>query len=194
MRVTMIDFQSDIDSCLKVLREGGTILYPTDTIWGIGCDASNTRAVEKIYALKNRSKSNGLIVLLAEIEDLKKYIPGFEPALNHLLETHEKPTTVIYPRAKFLAPNLMQADGSVAIRIVKEAFCKALIKLFEKPLVSTSANISGEPPPECFRQIAQSVIEGVDYVVRYRQTDTTSSKPSTILKYNIDGTLTVLRP
>jgi L-threonylcarbamoyladenylate synthase len=189
----MLDFQSDIDSCLKVLRKGGTILYPTDTIWGIGCDATNLHAVEKINSLKGRSKANGLIILVAEIKDLEKYIPDFDPEIYHLVESRQTPTTVIYPHAKLLAPNMIQADGTVAIRIVKETFCKTLIKAFEKPLVSTSANISGDPPPAYFQQIVQAVIDGVDYVVRYRQTDNTPGKPSAIVKFNIDGTLTVLR-
>jgi L-threonylcarbamoyladenylate synthase len=188
----MPDFSSDIESCLQTLRSGGIILYPTDTIWGIGCDATDAVAVGKVYALKQRPEKKSLIVLLAEERDILKYVRQPEPAIFDFLQNTPKPTTVIYPGVVGLAENLGE-DGTIAIRIVKDDFCKQLIKRFGKPIVSTSANISGQEPPAFFEEIQEAVMQGVDYIVQYRRADKVPGKPSSIVKYNRDGTLTVIR-
>src|SRR3982750_312594 len=141
----MIDFSEDIDHCLQVLQSGGIILYPTDTIWGLGCDATNEAAVAKIFSIKQRSEAKSLIVLLADERHVLQYVAAPDLAVFDYLDTVQKPTTVVYDNVIGLASNLLAADGSAGIRIVKETFCKHLIRRFRKPLVSTSANISGEP-------------------------------------------------
>ena len=172
----------DIDKSFEVLEKGGIILYPTDTIWGLGCDATNTEAISKIYSIKKRVASKSMIVLVKDIEMLGKYVANVPDKILKLIETTEKPLTIIYPQAKKLAKNVIADDGSIAIRIPNDDFCKKLIEKFEKPIVSTSANISGNPAPENFGQIDNYIIERADYVVSYRQKDTTKAKPSTIVK------------
>lgn len=189
-----MDFVHDIDNCLLVLHQGGLILYPTDTIWGIGCDATNPEAVEKVYALKKRPEEKTLIVLLADEREVINYVAQPDLQVFDYLQTVEKPTTVIYEGAIGLADNLVPPDGTIAIRIVKEPFCKHLIKRFRKPLVSTSANISGQPAPPHFKDISPSIVRGVDYVVSYRQQDITPHHPSAIVKWHRDGSMTVIRP
>ncbi|HEY4206131.1 MAG TPA: L-threonylcarbamoyladenylate synthase [Puia sp.] len=188
------DFQQDIDPSLAVLHAGGLILYPTDTIWGIGCDATNPAAVSKVYALKQRAESKSLIVLMADERDILKYTSQPDLRIFDFLHTVSKPTTVIYEGAVGLAGNLIGADGTVAIRLVQDPFCRHLIKRLRKPLVSTSANISGEPSPSFFTAIGPIVKEGVDYIVYHRQTDTTPKEPSAIVRWNKDATVTVIRP
>ena len=187
-------FEHDIQSSLSVLRNGGLILYPTDTIWGIGCDATNEEAVQKVYALKQRPDSKSMIVLLASDIDLIQYIAAPDPEVFDYLEALTKPTTIIYEGAIGLANNLLAADGSVGLRIVKEDFCRHLIKRFGKPIVSTSANISGEPAPQTFAHIDPLIKQGVDYIVTYRQDDTTPRQVSSVIKWNSDGTHTIIRP
>ena len=188
-----MNFQADIESCLHVLRDGGLILYPTDTIWGIGCDATNAAAVQKIYALKQRPETKSMIVLMADQKELMQYVtqPDLE-VFNHLKKA-KKPTTVIYEGAVGLADNLLNSDGSAAIRIVKDEFCKHLIKRFRKPIVSTSANISGDPSPAIYREISIAVRNGVDFIVYYRQEDTTPAEPSSLIKW-AKGEAEVIRP
>jgi L-threonylcarbamoyladenylate synthase len=186
-------FTKDIEACLKVLHEGGLILYPTDTIWGIGCDATNEAAVAKIYQLKKRADEKSMIILLAAEKDLLQYVTQPHPGVFDYLNTIKKPTTVIYEGAINLADNLVNQDGSIAIRIVKEEFCKQLIKRFRKPLVSTSANISGNPAPVNFSVIDDAIKNGVDFIVQHRQDDVTPATPSTIVKWNADGSVAVLR-
>lgn len=188
-----MDFNDDIEPCLKVLRNGGIILYPTDTIWGIGCDATDPNAVKKIFDLKQRPGTKSLIVLLADQRDLLRYVSEPDPAIFDFLNKTHNPTTVIYEGAVGLADNLIAADGTVAIRLVSDPFCKHLIKRLRKPLVSTSANISAEPAPRFFDEIPEKIITGVDYVVHYRRSDKTPRQPSSIVKYNKDGTVTVIR-
>jgi L-threonylcarbamoyladenylate synthase len=190
----MVDFSKDIESCLLVLQTGGLILYPTDTIWGIGCDATNEAAVEKIFQLKKRSDEKSMIVLLAEQRDLLHYVAQPDLGVFAFLNEVEKPTTVIYNDAIGLAENVINKNGTVAIRIVNEVFCKHLIKRFRKPIVSTSANISGYPPPQLFEDIDILIKEGVDYVVKYRQEDTAIAAPSSIIQWNTDGSFDVIRP
>jgi len=189
----MPEFEMDIEHCLVVLNEGGTILYPTDTIWGIGCDATNNEAVQKIYKLKERPPKKSMIVLLADEKDIIKYIANPDPRVFDYLKTVQKPTTIVYEGAIGLAPDLIQEDGSIAIRIVQDKFCRHLLKRFRKPIVSTSANLSGEVTPGIFSEILNPVRTGVDYVVHYRQEDDKPSQSSSVVKLNRDGTINIIR-
>lgn len=190
----MLPFNDDIEACLEKLLEGRLILYPTDTVWGIGCDATNAEAVARIYQLKKRSDVKAMIVLVADEKDILRYVtqPGLQ--IFDYIKGVNRPTTVIYEGAIELAENLLAEDGSVAIRICEDEFCKNLIKRFRKPIVSTSANISGYPAPQCFKDIDRVIVDGVDYVVNYRQEDIEPRKPSSIVKWEKDGTLSIIRP
>jgi L-threonylcarbamoyladenylate synthase len=188
-----LNFQTDLKKCIETLSNGGLILYPTDTVWGIGCDATNSAAVEKIFDLKKRGGSKSLIVLVAEDRDILKCVTQLNLNVFDYLKTVQKPTTVIYEGAIGLADNLMNANRTVAIRIVKEIFCKQLIKQFRKPIVSTSANISNTSTPKNFDEIPEQIKQGVDYIVKYRREDKTKHQPSSVVKFNKDGSITVLR-
>jgi L-threonylcarbamoyladenylate synthase len=188
------DFDPDIEHCLTILQAGGIILYPTDTIWGIGCDATNPEAVKKVYALKQRAESKSLIVLVADERSILKYTSQPDLRLFDFLATVRKPTTVIYEGAIGLADNLVGTDGTIAIRLVGDDFCRHLIKRLRKPLVSTSANLSGEASPGNFRAIDVRIKEGVDYIVHYRQDDDQPREPSAIVKWNPDSSVSVIRP
>ena len=188
-----MDFNDDIERCLKVLNEGGLILYPTDTIWGIGCDATNVQAVQKLFALKQRPEKKSMIILLSDQRDILKYISQPDPHIADYLNSVTKPTTVIYEGAIGLAENLVNEDGSIAIRLVKEPFCKHLIKRFRKPVVSTSANISGQASPRFFDEVTEDIKKNVDYVVLYRQDEQELHEPSAVVKWNRDGTVMVIR-
>jgi L-threonylcarbamoyladenylate synthase len=187
-------FIADIEACLRVLENGGLILYPTDTIWGIGCDATNEEAVEKIFALKKRIETKALIVLIADERSLLQYVASPHIEVFDYIQGVSKPTTIVYENAIGLAGNLLAEDGSVGIRICADEFCKHLIKRFKKPIVSTSANVSGFPPPKVFTDIDIAVKGGVDYVVHYRQDDVTPVEPSAVVKCGKDGRFTILRP
>ena len=189
----MVNFEKDIEQCLTVLQSGGLILYPTDTVWGIGCDATNEKAVERIYKLKQRPDEKAMIVLLPDERDVLKYVASPDLQVFDYLETAIKPTTVIYEGAIGFAENLVGKDGSIAIRICNEEFCRHLLKRFRKPLVSTSANISGNPSAKIFKEICNEIRENVDYIVRYRQEDEKVSEPSSVIKWN-NGKIEVLRP
>ena len=190
----MVDFEKDIEQCLLVLRSGGIILYPTDTVWGIGCDATDAKAVEKIYQLKKRPDEKAMIVLVADEKDIMKHVAGPDlQVFDHLQQT-KKPTTVIYEGAIGLADNLVAKDGTIAIRICQDEFCRHLIKRFRKPIVSTSANISGKPSPACYEEIDQEILDAVDFVVSYRQDDTTKASPSSIIKLGRGGKIKIIRP
>lgn len=189
----MNNFSDDIDNCLEVLSTGGVILYPTDTVWGLGCDASNSAAVEKILRIKQRPETKSMIVLVADERDIIQYVSSPDLAVFDYLQTVQKPTTVIYGGAIGLADNVVNADGSVGIRIVKEPFCKHLVKRFRKPIVSTSANISGQPTPRLFSEIDAIIISSVNYVVQYRQNDSTIAAPSSVIRW-VNGSVEVLRP
>jgi L-threonylcarbamoyladenylate synthase len=190
--ITM-DFEKDIEQCLQVLKSGGLILYPTDTIWGIGCDATNAEAVEKVYKLKKRSDEKAMIVLVASEKDVLNHVAAPDLRVFDHLEKTIKPTTVIYDGAIGLAENLIGKDGSIAIRICSEIFCKHLIKRFRKPIVSTSANISGQPVAKNFSEIAGDIKKGIDYIVSYRQDDETIAGPSSVIKWE-NGAVTIIRP
>ncbi len=185
-------FDNDIDNCLEVLRSGGIILYPTDTIWGIGCDATNETAVEKIIALKQRPSSKSFVVLVAAERDVLQHVAAPDLAVFDYIDQIQKPVTVIYEHALGLAENVLANDGSVALRICKDEFCKHLIKRFRKPIVSTSANVSGEPAPAMFAEIGNAIITGVDYVVKHRQDEISKAEPSSIIRWK-DGAVEVIR-
>lgn len=189
-----MQFDDDIQACLKTLKEGGIILYPTDTIWGIGCDATNEKAVAKIYALKNRNEEKSMIILLAEEEDIALYTKQENLQVYDYIKGITKPATIIYQDAKNLAPNLINKDGSVGIRVVKDRFCRELIRQFGKPIVSTSSNVSGYPPPAIFSDIDVKIKDGVDYVVQHRQEDQEPGVPSTVISLKTDGSFVVIRP
>jgi L-threonylcarbamoyladenylate synthase len=186
----MID---DIKKALEVLKNGGVILYPTDTIWGIGCDATNEEAVQRIYQIKKRANTKSMLVLMENPALLDRYINEVPEIAWDLVEVAATPLTVIYPGAKNLAKNLIAEDGSIGIRFTKEAFTSQLIQRFRKPIVSTSANISGLPAPKNFLEISDEIISGVDYVVKYRQDDVISATPSSIIKWE-NGALQIIRP
>jgi L-threonylcarbamoyladenylate synthase len=191
---TAPEFENDISSCLQVLHSGGLILYPTDTIWGVGCDATNSEAVRKVYALKRREETKSLIVLVAGQRDILNYTSQPDLRIFDFLKTVQKPTTVIYEGAIGLAPDLVNADGTIGIRLVDDEFCRHLIKRFRKPIVSTSANLSGEPAPALFGDIASAIKNGVDYIVHHRRNDMTPRQPSSVVKWSPDGTATIIRP
>jgi L-threonylcarbamoyladenylate synthase len=188
-----LEFENDIQRCLQTLHAGGIILYPTDTIWGIGCDATNPGAVKKIFELKHRPEAKSMIVLLADIREINRYVSHLQPYILQYLENAKEPTTVIYEGALGLAENLIAEDGSIAIRIVREDFCRHLIRRFRKPLVSTSANISGEKPPPLFATIKNEIRQGVDYIVKYRQQDSQPAKPSALVRFTKAGIPEILR-
>jgi L-threonylcarbamoyladenylate synthase len=187
----MADFQEDIDKCLETLKAGGVILYPTDTVWGLGCDATNAAAVEKIFQIKQRPGEKSLIVLLAEERDLLQYVAAPDLEIFNFLETVKKPTTVVYEGIIGLAENVPGKDGSVGIRIVKEPFCKNLIKRYRKPIVSTSANISGQKTARTYSEITKPIRDAVDYIVQYRQDDSNVTEPSAIVKWENGRPLTI---
>jgi L-threonylcarbamoyladenylate synthase len=186
-------FETEIEDALSALQKGKVILYPTDTIWGLGCDATNENAVEKIYSIKKRPESKSMIVLVATERDILKYVAAPDLAVFDFIAAQSRPTTIIFDHAIGLADNLIAQDGSVAIRIVQDEFCRHLIKRLQKPIVSTSANISGDPSPKIFRDISAEIINSVDHVVKWRQDDETSSKPSQIIRWKGEGKYEVIR-
>lgn len=188
-----MDFNDDIEKSLVILESGGTILYPTDTVWGLGCDATNTKAVEKIYSIKSRTEAKSLIILIDHIDKLNTYIEKVPDITADLLANLTNPVTIIYSNARKLSPKVVANDGTIAIRIVKDEFCAELIRKFGKPIVSTSANISGFDSPAVFSQIAPEVKAKVDYIVKYKQDYFTRSKPSTIIRLSDDGMYTIIR-
>ena len=186
-------FDIDIDNAVSALKKGGTILYPTDTIWGIGCDATNPSAVEKVFSIKKRPEQKSLIVLLDDAEKLYDYVEQIPEHAFTLIEYSEKPLTIIYPKAVKLASNVSAADGSIAIRVTKDVFCRELIRRFGKPIVSTSANISNEPAPKTFAEISDEIKSSVDYVVLHRQKENKISAPSTIIRLGLRGEIEFIR-
>lgn len=185
--------RDEVKKAFEVVQQGGIILYPTDTIWGIGCDATNTEAIQKIYALKQRAAEKSMIILLDTENKLESYIQEVPAVAYDLIEFAEHPLTLVMPGAKNISPALISDDGSVGVRVSKHPFCQQLIQRLRKPLVSTSANISGEPSPQNFSQISQAIIEGVDYVVDIDQHDLSVKKPSTIMRINPGGMFEFIR-
>lgn len=184
---------NDIKAALEVLQKGGIILYPTDTIWGLGCDATNEEAVKRIFEIKKRDTSRSMIILMENAALLERYVEEVPEIAYDLIELTDKPLTIIYDGAKNLARNLMAKDGSIGIRITTEAFSSDLIRRFKRPIVSTSANISGKPSPANFREIAQEIVDAVDYVVNYRQNESQKTAPSSVMKLGRGGEIKIIR-
>lgn len=175
------------------MQQGGLILYPTDTIWGIGCDATNEAAVRRVYELKKRTDHKAMLVLIDSTAKLDRYVEEVPDIAWDLIEVADKPLTIIYSGGKGLAPNLLGEDGSIGIRVTREAFSKALCERFRKPLVSTSANVSGDPSPANFSEISETIKNGVDYIVGYRQDDQAKATPSNIIKLGASGEIQIIR-
>lgn len=188
----MEDIKTEMQNALATLKRGGLILYPTDTVWGIGCDATNAEAVEKVYKLKKRKESQALICLVSDYKMLNQFVEDVPEVAYDILKFARKPTTIIYDDPIRVAENLIADDNSLAIRVSKDKFSNDLAKRFRKPIVSTSANISGEKTPESFAEISPEILEGVDYVVNL-QKNKKSAKPSAIIKLSNDGKVKVIR-
>ncbi len=174
--------KDQIADIVRTLALGGTILYPTDTIWGVGCDATNQDAVQKIYDLKQRNTGKGFVILVSDLQMLREYVRHVHPRIDTLLAYHTRPITVIYDKSKNLPNNVTAPDDSIAVRVANDPFCRELISTFGKPLVATSANVSDKGFPHHFGEISSEIIEGVDYVVKYRQSDKTKHEPSVIVR------------
>ena len=189
----MTDNTPILSDALAVLKSGGVILYPTDTVWGLGCDATNEAAVQKIFAIKRREAAKSLVLLAADLDMVARYIRQIPSIAIDLVEVNDAPMTLIYPGAQGLAPSVVAEDGSVGIRIPLHAFCKDLIRRFRRPLVSTSANISGEPAPATFAQISPEILSAVDYTVPRQLEAGATGKPSQIIKLGLDGEVKIIR-
>jgi L-threonylcarbamoyladenylate synthase len=186
-------FEEDINESLITLRKGGIILYPTDTIWGLGCDPTNPEAVERIFGIKLREMGKSLLILVDGEAMLERYVSEVPEITWELTSVSDDPLTVIYPSGKNLAPGVCSEDGSIGIRICRDEFCRELIRRFRKPLISTSANFSGKPSPENFMEIDKTLIEAADYVVKYRQDDRRKYSSSPVIKLSSDGTIKIIR-
>jgi L-threonylcarbamoyladenylate synthase len=185
--------QNTIHEAIQTLKSGGVLLYPSDTIWGLGCDVRNEQAIDKILALKNRPSTKGLIVLISKIEQLSEYVEQVPDLAWDLVEFAEDPLTIIYPKGKNVSPALLGTDGSIAIRLVKDEFCKGLIYRYQRAIVSTSANLSGEPSPINFASIASSIISGVDGILKNPAGDGPAKKASKIVQLGLHGDYKLIR-
>jgi len=188
----MGDYTEELNNAFNVLKRGGIILYPTDTVWGIGCDATNPEAIDKIFALKKRSEEKALICLVSDFKMLNQFIEEVPEVAYDILKYAAKPTTIIYDKPIRVAENLVGEDNTLGIRVTKDKFCEQLIRKLKRPLVSTSANLSGQPTPNSFIEISKEIIDGVDYVVNLQQAIKTP-KPSAIIKLSNDGKVKVIR-
>ena len=184
----------DINEAVKILRKGGIILYPTDTVWGIGCDATNAEAVAKIYRIKQRSEAKALITLVADLNTLERTVEGIPEVAYDLIEFSQKPITLIYDKGIGVASNLLAQDGSLAVRLTREPFSAALCRALRRPLVSTSANISSQPTPATFSEISDDIKNSVDYICTSRRNETDPHRSSTIMRLKADGQFTIIRP
>lgn len=184
---------AEVNKALAVLEAGGTILYPTDTVWGLGCDATNEAAVQKLFDIKERPAEKSFVILLPDVKSVLAYVANPVPDLMGLLKSFERPTTVVYPQAVGIAAAALPADGSAAIRVTADPFCKMLLKRFKKPIIATSANISGAPTPRFFAEVSDEIKQRVDYIVQHRQDDREMNAPSRIVKIHEDGSMTVIR-
>lgn len=189
---TMID--AVVAEAFEVLRRGGVILYPTDTVWGIGCDATNEAAVARVFEIKRRSEAKSLVLLACDLDMVAKHIKEIPNIAIDLVEVNDAPMTIIYPGAQYLAPNVVAEDGSVGIRIPRNEFCVKLVRKLRRPLVSTSANISGEPTPSCFAEISPEIVEAVDYVVPASLERESTGRASQIIKLGLRGEVEIIRP
>ncbi len=188
------DWTEDIKRACRVLQEGGVILYPTDTIWGLGCDATNEEAVRRVYEIKHRADSKAMLVLVDSAVKVDYYVQDVPAVAWDLLEVADKPLTVIYSGARNLAPGLLAEDGSVGIRVTAEVFSRALCFRFRRAIVSTSANVSGQPSPRTFAEISEEIKQAVDYVVEARRNETAPARPSSIIKLGSGGEVKIIRP
>jgi len=186
--------QQEIDNSIKVIKSGGVILYPTDTIWGVGCDATNQRAVDKIYKLKGRVAGKSLLILVDSIDMIHEYVKDVDPRIVDLVASYDRPLTVIYPRAKNVARRVAAEDNSIGIRVAKDEFCQTLIKKFGKAIVSTSANLSGEHAPVLYNQISDEIKNRVDYIVNLYHSRVRSMKASRIIRVKNNGDFEIVRP
>ncbi|WP_127845099.1 L-threonylcarbamoyladenylate synthase [Psychroflexus aestuariivivens] len=182
----------EIQNAIQTLKRGGLILYPTDTVWGIGCDATNADAIDKVFALKQRSEKKSLICLVSDFKMLNQYVEEVPEVAYDILKYADQPTTIIYQNPIRVATNLIAEDDTLAIRVVNDKFAKSLLRKYKKPIVSTSANISGQPTPKNFDEISDEILKGVDYVVNLQKSKK-SAKPSTIIKLDLDGKVQVIR-
>ena len=185
--------KDEVAKALKVIQEGGIILYPTDTIWGIGCDATNSEAIRKVYKLKQRNEAKSMIILLDSENKLDSYVGEVNHLAYDLIEYAESPLTLVMPGAKNISTDIIAGDGSIGVRVTRHPFCQQLIQRMRKPLVSTSANISGKPSPQYFAQIEPEIINGVDYVVDIDQHDMEIKTPSTIMRLEPNGKFEFIR-
>ena len=185
-------FKKEIDNSITILNEGGLILYPTDKVWGIGCDATNKEAIEKIFKLKKRSDKKTMICLVANQFMLEQYVEKVPEPAYDIMDLSERPVTIIYDNPRGVADNLIAEDNTLAIRVASDNFCQQLIKKFKRPIVSTSANIAGEPTPGSFSEISELILKGVDYVVNLEQKKINNS-PSSIIKLGNDGIVKIIR-
>lgn len=194
MREHNFPFQpDDMKEAVLTLKQGGVILYPTDTVWGLGCDATNAEAVARIYAIKRRAENKAMIVLANTDGMINQYVEGAPDVAWDLIEMATRPTTVIFSHGRNLAPNLLGEDGSIAFRLTREDYSAQLCFHLRRPIVSTSANISGQPSPRFFREISNEIKQSVDYIARYRRADTTPARPSTIISLGAGGEVKVIR-
>ena len=182
-----------IEQAVKVLKEGGVILYPTDTVWGLGCDATNEEAVQKVFAIKRRSGAKSLVLLAADLDMVARYIKQIPSIAIDLVEVNDAPMTIVYPGAQGLAPSVVAEDGSVGIRIPQSEFCRALAWRFRRPLVSTSANISGEETPSCFAEIAPEIVSAVDWCAPRKFEAGATGRASQIIKLGLRGEVEIIR-
>ena len=190
----MENLQQEIENSVKALQEGKVILYPTDTIWGLGADATNSKAINRIYKIKKRDPDKSMIILLDDMEKLADYVVDIPEISYDLIEKTRVPLTIVYPKAKSLAKNLVAKNGTIAIRVVKGVYCSEVIKQFGKPIVSTSANLSGEPSPPTFADITATIVKKADYVVDVFRNRINTVKPSTVIKMGSDGMFEIIRP
>jgi L-threonylcarbamoyladenylate synthase len=193
LKNNLMSFEEDISAALTALRSNGVILYPTDTIWGLGCDPASPDAVEKIFRIKSRDESKSLLILVNSEQMLERYVYDIPEIALELISVTGAPLTIIYPKGKNLAKGVCADDGSVGIRICNDEFCRQLISRFRKPIVSTSANFSGKTAPKYFQEIDQTLIDSVDYVVKYRQDDRREHAASPVIKLNSDGSIKIIR-
>jgi L-threonylcarbamoyladenylate synthase len=184
---------NDLVNAVNILEKGGIILYPTDTIWGIGCDATNEEAVNRVYGIKQRQDEKSLLILVCDPPMIDRYVAEVPEIAWKLIEITDKPLTIIYPGARNLAGNLISDDGTIGIRIVKDEFCCQMIRKFGKPVVSTSANVSGTPWPPNYKKVDKNIIKSVDYVVTHRQDEEKRGKPSGIIKLGLRGEVKIIR-
>jgi L-threonylcarbamoyladenylate synthase len=186
--------QEDLKKALEVLKQGGVILYPTDTVWGLGCDATNPESVKRIFEIKQREDVKSMLILIENQNMLSSYVREVPEVAWQLIDVADKPLTIIYPGAKNLAKNLIAPDGSIGIRVTSEIFTEQLIQRFRKPVVSTSANLSGKQTPQNFDEIAEEIKSAVDYAVLYRQDEKARVSPSSIIKLGTGGEIQIIRP